>query len=60
MKTLVAIVMTIALGICVGLVHARWTHTGIQEQFRPISMDSVAEMMGVELIVDEDNEDRPI
>ncbi len=60
MKILVAIVMTIALGICVGLVHARWTHTGIQEQFRPISMDSVAEMMGVELIVDEDNEDRPI
>ena len=60
MKLLVATVVTIVLGICVGLVHARWTHTGIQEQFRPISMDSVAEMMGVELIVDEDNEDRPI
>jgi hypothetical protein len=65
MKLLVAIVVTIILGICVGLVHARWTCTGIQEQFRPLSMDSVAEMMGVEmmgveLIVDEDNEDRPI
>ena len=60
MKLLVATAVTIVLGICVGLVHARWTHTGIQEQFRPVSMDSVAEMMGVELIVDEDNEDRPI
>jgi hypothetical protein len=60
MKFLVAIVVTVVLGICVGLVHAKWTYTGIQEQFRPSSMDSVAEMMGVELIVDEDNEDRPI
>ena len=60
MKVLVAIVVTIVLGICVGLVHARWTHTGIQEQFRPSSMDSVAEMLGVELIEEEDTEDRPI
>jgi hypothetical protein len=60
MKLLIAIVVIIVLGICVGLVHAQWTHTGIQEQFRPISMDSVAEMMGVELIVNENNEDRPI
>lgn len=60
MKLLVAIVVAIVLGICAGLVHARWAYTGIHEQFRPTSMDSVAEMMGVELIVDEDNEDRPI
>lgn len=60
MKLLVATAVAIVLGICVGLVHARWTHTGIQEQFRPVSMDSVAEMIGVELIMDEDNEDRPI
>ena len=60
MKLLVAIVVAIVLGICAGLVHARWAYTGIHEQFRPTSMDSVAEMMGVELIVDKDNEDRPI
>ena len=60
MKLISIMIISAVFGIGVGLVHAKWVNTGIQEQFRPVSMDVVAEMMGIELIEEQRDENSPI